>query len=287
MRRNPQIDFFRRKILKKITVFKEKNKVFLKVVVLVFFCFSPGCFYFISPIRKAEKALERGDCKQARKMFSQAVNKDRVVAEKAARLCVSKSIEEAVWFYDYLSKREEDKEKRLSLKEKLAGLYFENLEDYEKAVELYSFLRNQEVSSEKKQNYSFRIARSYFELRKWDMSLKEVDALTAQEEIKNTKKSFRFKINKIFLKARILLMQEKYSAAEEVFRSIQRTAPDYFEKNKLFFYLSFIYESRKEFHQAIVELESFQSTSDFLADKIKRLKTRQNNQPGTAFGGRL
>ena len=260
--------------------------------------FISGCFYFTSPMRKAEKALEKGDCKQAQNFFLSAQNKKWKFAKKAAELCLSKFPAEAGWFYYYLSEREVDIEKRLLFKEKQAKIYFEKLKNYEKAIELYSFLRSLNLSGTKRQSYSFHIALSYFEMGKWEASLKEILLLTT--DVKKVgifenpsfhkavsppagKGVIPFAENIAFLKARVFLMQEKYKEAEQIFRKIQQTNPVYFKKNKIFLYLSFIYESQKDFHQAISELETFQSTSEFLVDKIKRLKIRQSNQPGSAY----
>ena len=234
-----------------------------------------SCFYFTDPMRKAEKALQKGNCKQVKRFFLLVQNDKKMkFAEKAAKACVSKSIKEAIWFYDYLSEREKDIGKRISIKEHLADLYFKKERAYEKAIEEYSFLKKQDVSEGKRGLYSFHIALSYFESGKWEMSLKETEKLLSlQLDGKNL-------LNALFLKARTLLMQEKYIEAEKAFRQIQQVDSVYFEKNKLFLYLSFIYESQKEFHQAIIELRSFQNTSEFLTDKIKRLEIRQSKQPG-------
>lgn len=233
-----------------------------------------ACFYFTDPMRKAEKALGQEKCKQAKHFFLLAQSKKLKFARKAARICLPKFAEEAIWFYDYLSMREESPEKRLLIKEQLADIYLNKLKNYEKAIEVYSFLKSQSTSIDKKQLYSFRMALSYFEMGKWEMSLKEVGSLSFTQ-INNENL-----VRKLFLKARVLLMQERYTEAEKVFRRIQQVSPDYFRNNRLFLYLSFIYESQKEFHQAIMELENFQSTSEFLADKIRRLKVRQSKQPG-------
>ena len=161
----------------------------------------------------------------------------------------------------------------------MARIYFEEVKNYEAAIELYSFLKNQGVSESERQFYSFRIALAYFEVGKWSASLKQVEEILSTID-KNEDKEW---INKLFLKARILLVQEQYKEAEQVFKRIQQANPVFFEENKIFLYLSFIHESRREFHQAVSELEKFQSTSDFLMSKIKRLKVRQSNQPGAAI----
>ncbi len=262
------------------------------VVGLLFF--SSSCFYFISPLRRAEKALKKVQCEKARKFFTLAPEKSLKFAEKAAKICRRKSPEDSLWFYQYLSLREKDKKRRWMFEEIQAGIFFEDMKNYEKSLETYFFLKEQNLSKTKNHFYSFRIALSYFETGKWEMSLKEVNILLnkllvgRKNLLQNQKSnSQEFLMKALFLKARILLMQEKYELAEKEFGKIQKIAPGFFKDNNLFLYLSFIYESRKEFHRAISELKKFQSTSEFLADKVKRLKIRKNNQPGSAFRGNL
>ena len=240
----------------------------------LFFSMS-ACFYFTDPIRRAQKALGKGNCKQAKHFFLLADREGRrEFAGKAAKACVSRFTAEAVFFYDYLFKQEKNMAKRVLIKEDLADVYFTNQQNYEKAIEEYFFLKGQDVSMKKKHLYSFRIALSYFEMGKWEMSLKETEKLVSMPLKKESL------LETLFLSGRVLLMQEKYAEAGKLFKKIRQVDPVYFEENKLFLYLSFIYESRKEFHQAIIELGKFQNTSEFLADKIKRLKVRQSKQPG-------
>lgn len=242
-----------------------------------------GCFYFIDPMRKAEKALKKGDCEQAKKIFVSSSKKKLAFAKKAGHFCLSKSPQEAVWFYYYLSEREEEKKAYL-LKEKVANIYFETLKDYEKAIEIYSFLKSQKISKKKEDFYIYRMALSFFELGKFSSSLsllhKQAISFTS---IRKTPIAYEVLYwDKKFLIGRSLLMRKKYVEAEKIFQEIQYSNPLYFKEKELFYYLSFIYELQKEFHQAISELEQFESTSEFLASKIDRLKIRQRNQPGVS-----
>ena len=241
--------------------------------------FLTSCFYFTSPVRKMEKALKKKECLKARLAFfaiEGQEDKKRSLAKKAGQVCLSISKKEVLLFYQYLSEREKKEEHRLKFKKKIARIYFEEIKDYEEALKVYSFLQSQNISVEEKHKYSFRVAQAYFEMGKWLASLKQVEkVLSAMDKNENNNWEEAF-----FLKGRIFLMQERYKEAEDTLTLLQEKAPDFFKENKVFLYLSFIYESRKEFHQAISKLKEFQSTSDFLISKIKRLKIRQSNQPG-------
>jgi len=251
-------------------------KNFFKIIILCSLLMTSGCFYFFSPLRKANKALNEKNCQKAREFFSLSTTKNTkkklTFARKATKTCSLLSLEETIWFYNYLFKTEKSLLQKLFFKEKLANLYFDQLKNYEKALEGYHLLKNLSVQPEKKFFYSFRIALAYFDLKKLRESLKETDI------------ALNLKPNNLevyFLKARIFLMQAKYEEAKKILRYIQKTDLDFFHKNNLLLYLSFIYESRKEFHKAISELNKFKHSSDFLTDKINRLKIRQKNQPLT------
>ena len=240
--------------------------------------FLSSCFYFVSPARKAKKALKEKDCARAVKFLMTAEEDLKKIAEKGVKVCGALSLKNTVLFYEYLIKREESEEKRNILKEKSAQLYFEDLKNYEKALELYSFLKT--ANLKKREFFSFRSALCFFELKKWDMSLKELKSLITEKPDFPVPFQYRVpKADKMFLKARVLLMREKPEQAEKVFRKIQKNYPLYFKERELFWYLSFIYESRKDFHRAILELKNFQNTSKFLRHKIKRLKERRKSLP--------
>ena len=252
-----------------------------------FFIFLSNCFYFVDSMRKAETALKKGDCEKARNFFLSSPNKKLKFARKAGNLCLSSSPKTAVWFYQYLSERE-DINKALSYKKKIADIYFEILKNYEKAIEAYSFLNDQNLSQKEKNFYVYRRAFSYFELGKFSASLSLLGKRTSSAAFSwRVSSSDRIYWDYKFLMGRAFLMLEQYMEAEQIFQEIQQKNPLYFKENKLFIYLSFIYELQKEFHQAISELEQFESTSEFLANKIRRLKIRQGNQPGMSHRMRV
>ena len=172
----------------------------MKISVLLILCVVlTSCFYFVSPVRKMEKALKQGACQQARRLFSsiqEPENKKLRLAEKAAKTCLPLSKTEAIWFYQYLSKREQKPKKRMLFKKELARIYFEEVKNYEAAIELYSFLKKKALSPSERQDYSFRIALAYFEIGKWPASLKQVESLLLRVN-RNNDKTW---VNKLFLK---------------------------------------------------------------------------------------
>ena len=198
------------------------SKVFFNLFVAFFLS---SCFYFVSPARKAKKALKQKDCARAIKFLMIAEGDLKRLAWQGAKVCESLSARQAVLFYEYLIKREEILEKRIFFKEKAAQLYFEELKNYEKALELYSFLKNS--PTKKNEFFSFRAALCFFELKKWDMSLKELNRIIKE---KPRFKSFSpyWEAEKMFLKARVFLMQKKQGQAEKMFLKIQKNHPAFF-----------------------------------------------------------
>ena len=237
--------------------------------------FLTGCFYFISPLRKAEKALKIKDCETAWKFFMESKEKPLNFAQKAAPICAVQQPQVGAWFYDHLSfqtkaegQTNKAQQKTRAFKEKSAKIYFEQLRDFEKALERYSSLA-EKGPLEAVRRARFSKALCFFELGKWKASLKEINTLLktspAPQEV-------------LFLKARVFLMQKKYLQAEKMFKKIQKEHPVFFKKKEVFNYLSFIYESQRDLEGAIKELEHFRSTSEFLSDRIKRLKIRKSRQ---------
>ena len=197
-----------------------------------------------------------------------------VFALKAAQFCEEKSIRDGAWFYEYLSQQETTKEKRLIFKDKLADIFFDKLNDHEKAFSLWFFLRDQSSKINTKLLYTYKIAYGFFEIQKWEESLLELN-----KYLNKINQDSQFHKEFLFLKGRILLMQEQFSESERVFRQIQIQHSQFFQDQSIYWYLSLIYETQKDFQQAIRELKKFQHSSEFLQSKIQRLKKRERNLP--------
>lgn len=258
------------------------NRTCLFLVLLI--C-TVNCFYFTDSLRKAKKALKRGDCEKTRHFLNSSQKTDLVFALKAAEFCEKKSIVDGVWFYKYLSEREKTKEKRFFFKEKLADIYSEELRDYESAFSLWFFLRDQTQQADKKLSYSYKIAHGFFEMQKWEESLLEINKSLNKTSLEFSElRAPQPLVNKLhkyflFLKGRVLLMQEQFGQAEQVFRQIKMQYPQFFQDQNIYWYLSLIYESQKDFQQAIRELKRVQKSSEFLEDKLERLRERERNLP--------
>lgn len=257
---------------------KTENKIIKKTSGLILWVFTfSSCFYFLSPLKKAQQALKNKDCGEAKKFFkmAQTLNPDLAFVRKAAALCETLSLKEALWFYKINLKYAPSQEEKIQILEKTAKIYFYKTRDYEQALGLYFSLKELSRESLKKAEYSLSLARAYFELKKWDLALKEIT------QAKNLQDSgfLAFQPEFLFLKARVFLMKKDYEKAKNLFYTIQKQSPVFFKTHELALYLSLIYEIQKEFQQAQKVLRDFESSSEFLKYRIERLKKRQSDQP--------
>ena len=217
--------------------------------------------------------MKAGDCSQTKDSFQliPADKKAILFAEEAADFCSLKSVDEAIWFLEYLIKKDEPR--RFFFQKKLADLYFNKVKDFEKAIYMYSELQQQTSRLVEKGWFGFYIATAYFEIKKWDQALKEIKKYEIPENQKD------LDVNFLFLEARVLLLKGQYDLSVQKFLQIQEQSPIFFEKHRMFLYLSLIYESQKKFKYAQKVLKGFETSSEFLVERIERLKIRQKNRP--------
>ena len=263
--------------MKRLNLFSAKKQGILFISILLFF---PSCFYFLSPLAKANRALLKGDCEKLFTLFVliEENKQKRQLAQKAGGRCLKNFPQISAEFYSYLSERQENKAQRIKFKEKLAHIYFKRLKSYEKALEVFFYLKQQKPN---KGVYVFYIAQIFFEMKNWEASLRSLEPL-----LKGRPKTAPFDLSPItfpevlFLKARNLLLQQKYSSAESLLQTIKKDHASFFKEKRIHLYLSLVYETQKQFHMAIEELKQFSHTSAFLQYKINRLQIREKNQPG-------
>ena len=179
-----------------------------------------SCFYFFSPLKRAQQALKNKDCKKAKKFFkmTQTLNPDLVFVKKAAEVCETFSFKEALWFYKINFKHASSQKEKIQILEKTGHIYFYKIRDYEQALEVYFSLKELSRQSLKKVEYSLALARTWFELKKWDQALREI----SQARSMYTSGFLSLKPEFLFLKARIFLMKTDYEKAKTLFYEIQK-----------------------------------------------------------------
>lgn len=243
---------------------------------LFFFALLSGCFYFTDPVHKIETSLKKSDCAAAWQMFSNIaqVSKFDLRLEKlalaAAGKCQRKSIQISLQFYQWLLQQNISNQRKILLHKKLLHI-LEPAGELALAIPSYIFLKTHIKSQQNL--YALRLAEAYFTLEKWEQSKQVIKKYLALSLAVSKKLDF------LFLKARILLRQRKYSAAKAVFLKIKQLSFKFFKEKNISLYLVFIYEQQKQFHLAIKEL-SQQPETLFLKSKIQRLKKRLQRQPG-------
>lgn len=236
-----------------------------------------GCFYGLSPLNQAKKALRIRDCPAARKFFQQveSVSPDLKWVRQAARICEPLFLKEALWFYEFLWKHSVLEEEKTGFLKKMAYLHFEKNENYEKAAQAFYQLSLKQSAPSQKAESLLYLARSWFELKKWDQALVEIQKLQKQDLFYRKNRA-----EILFLKARIFLMKSRYQKSRQVFYDIKEKHPVFFRDKEGELYLSLIYEIQRELAFAGSVLQGFRTSSRFLSHRLHRLRKRHNQQPG-------
>lgn len=224
--------------------------------------------------------VDSSACDKAYKTTSQAKSLSKSEMEnimKQAENCLEENeITKALFVFERLlkeSKRQNAGTMEIKKwEEKLAGLFFYKIKNYEKALKYYTELLKKPLSLEERFSVQYHIAESFFHLKKYSQALRELEKCSFKEM------SLKQEQTANFLKGRIFIAKEQFEQALLFFEEqIEK-----FPKQESFFreYLALIYELKKDFVSAAKELEKIDPQSVFIKQKIKRLSERQSKQPG-------
>ena len=249
----------------------------LKALVLVLMVLVSGCFYGISPLNQAKKALREKDCRAAQKFFQQveSVSPDLKWVRQAAGICEARFLKEALWFYEFLWKHSPGEGEKTNSLKKMAYLHFERSGNYKKAARAFYRLSLKASPPDLRAQSLLYLARSWFELKKWDQALVEIQKLQKQKSFYRKQKA-----QILFLKARVFLMKSRYQKSRQILLDIQKNHPLFFQNKEGGLYLSLIYEIQNELGFAGSVLQDFRTSSRFLSRRLHRLRKRQIQQPG-------
>ena len=183
--------------------------------------------------------------------------------------------------YEFLLKSAEKESLALEIlffEESLAELSFSVLKNYEKALKYYVSLLGKALPLDKEAFVRLRVAESFFLLNKPSQALREIGAL------QKLALSAKQKRQVLFLKARVFSIVEDEARGKEALVFLKKMIEKYPQQADYFReYLAMIHESNKNFLSAIEELEKMKSSHSWARDKIRRLKERQQSQPGFDF----
>ena len=247
-----------------------KNKFFKQTGFLFCFLFLFSC----SPNKLLSFFKKQESCERKEKKL---YKKPREFILQKTELCFKQGLDKKAYFIlEQLLKRDTilktPEQERKKLTKKLAEIAFYKLKNYEKSLKHYNDILKFSIQDSEKSSVHYKIAKSYFYLKKYSQALIEIEKAFFKEISMEERK------RALILKGGLFMAQNQFDKALDLFQ----TQKELFPKHKDFFreYLAFIYESQKKFSLAVEELEKIEKPSQFTLKQIKRLKERENNQPG-------
>jgi tetratricopeptide (TPR) repeat protein len=234
---------------------------------------------------QAQKYSSQGEFKLALGLFDRVIKRnsgsDRTIeaAREAARISFyeTKEYKRAANYFKLLVLHAKDPQERLQSQKQVAGIYFDDLQNYNQSIMEFSRLLEMPHSDLDEAQYRLSLARSYFYLAEYFQSLSEIDNLLKG---KNDEAS---RFNALVLKGNILVGQKKYTEAVEVFRKVMADFPAKALKENVGLILAVCYEESGDFKGAIRILEEYRgkySPPEYIELRIKKLQERLRNAPG-------
>ena len=238
--------------------------------------------------RDVERGLaevEKGHHRTALSYFDQSLKRapDSPAALEAARHGYRVSFydlqdyKKSVSYLKHLILNSSDPEERRSAQKQLAGVYFDNINDYEASVQEYSRLVSMNLPFIEMADVRLRLARSYFYMGQYAQSASEVELLLKEK----IEPSVRF--HALILKGNIFIAEKNFQAASEIFRGLMQTDPARSAEENVPLQLAVCYEENNEYRAAISVLEGLRGKykpPEYIELRIKRLQERMKNQPG-------
>jgi len=189
----------------------------------------------------------------------------------------TKEYKRAAAYHQFVVLHSPDPAERMNSQKQLAGLYFDQLQNYEKAiVELNKLVQGNEPEMEIA-HYKLDIARSHYYLNNFFQAHSELDELLKM----NIPDSERF--SAWVLKSNIHIALKEYPKAIEILKKVTTLYPEKSLQENVFQTLAVCLEENDNFNEAIKTLESVKNKypqPEYIEIRIKRLRDRQKNRPG-------
>ncbi len=236
--------------------------------------------------KRGQKALGAQDYREALGHFKKVINRDPESemalnsAREAAKISFFQIRDFAVAeeFYTHLVRYSRDEQERRAAQKAIANIYFEKLSNYPRAIEEYNKLLNLRSSKEEQVDYHFKIARSQFYLNHFQEAHHEVES--ALKITENRDEQFELKV----FGANVDFNTRHLDAAVKTYEELINTFPEKARAENIAMNLIVCYEEQDQFDKAITVLEELRPThkdTEFIDLKIKRLKERKANMPGS------
>lgn len=236
--------------------------------------------------KRGQKAEAAQDYREALKHFKKVMGREpeSEMALSSAREAAKISYFEirdfatAAEFYTHLVHFSRDEKERREAQKSIANIYFEKLNNYPKAIAEYNKLLILRGSKEEQVDYHFKIARSQFYLNEFQEALHEIES--ALKITENREEEFELKV----FRANIDFNTRHLEAAIKTYEDLIRSFPEKAKAENIAMNLIVCYEEQDSFDKAINVLEEIRPTTkdkEFIDLKIKRLKDRKANMPGS------
>ncbi len=254
---------------------------------LIVFLGIHGCTFSFESVeyRKAQRNIKGNSLDRALFHFSRILKKspDSDLALESARTAARIATLQqgdflrAVEFYRHIVIYSPEPAERKEAQQRIATIFFQNLNNYEQAIVEYNKLLKLPHSPTEAYQYRLNVARSYFQLSNFFQALVEVEELL--EFNLNDDQLFEVSL----MKGNIKLTKKELDQAVKIFTELKDQFPERSRAEHIGINIAVTYEELGDFAQAISILEVLKNdypTPEFIELKIKRLEERQANQPG-------
>jgi tetratricopeptide (TPR) repeat protein len=247
-----------------------------------------GCSWSFESLeyKRGSRALAKQEYAQAINHFQKVIQRNPesdlaiTSAREAARVSLFelKDFSKAEEFYSYLVKYSRDEKERRDSQKAIANIYFEKINDYSKAIGEFNKLLILRGSREEQVDLHFKIARSHFYLNQFADALHEADAALKLNE--NPDIEFELRA----FQANIDFNTRHLDSAIRNYESLMKEFPAKAKEEGIAMNLVVCFEEQDAFDKAIGLLEQIRPNHkdpEFIDLKIKRLKDRRANLPGS------
>jgi tetratricopeptide (TPR) repeat protein len=267
---------------------QKRRKTIIRYITLgVVFLIAGGVYYLFAEryneenlYENAEQLLRQGKHREAVQVFEHLLSKHEKGKYRSQALVDAansynfylRNIPRAIELYKLIiDEKGMTQEKRVEAQERLAEMYFLDVEDLEQALAEYKALRNSVMDSAIQQKCSFQIAQIYLRQNQLEKALQEY------REVVNIKGNTDFREKALLKIGNINLLLGKYQEAETPLIEVTRTAKSDDIRHQANLGLVDIWESTDKYEKALETLEAMRGDAEFEVfkqEEQKRIKEK-------------
>ncbi|MEQ1664254.1 MAG: tetratricopeptide repeat protein [Bdellovibrionales bacterium] len=261
---------------------------FSNLSILLIIVVLASCNYSFTNLEyeRGQDAEKSADYKEAIVHYKRVLVKDPEsekalqAARQAARITFfeTKDYLQAIGFYNHLIKYSKVESERRESQKNIANIYFEKVFDYPKAILEYNKLLLLKFSNEDTVGFKFNMAQALFNLNRFTEAQEETESAIKIAQNRDKKFDLLMYLGNIFFNTK------RIPLAIKTYEEISREFPEKAKQNNVAMNIAVCFEEIEAFDKAIAELENMREgyrDPDFIDLKIKRLKDRKANLPGS------